>query len=251
MQRSKFTAIAAAAFLAGAVGVQSAQASSTSIRSGPVATANENGAPGALAITDDANLANRIFNSITVSVPTGQDWTNSEIRIALTTGTVYNAAGTAGTQASPNSDNFTTAGRRQSAYDTFVNSKPALFDPSDPTSPIVLQPATILGKLNPDNTAGEPPAIGLSGQGGTEISVAWGNTVGGEAGTFQIGQFTLSADATGTFFGRTFATDQPGGAFHIFQGNVVGGVLVPEPTSLAALLAVGGGLLLRRRRRTA
>jgi hypothetical protein len=245
MQRSKFTAIAAAAFLAGAVGVQSAEASSTSIRSVPVLTATENGQTGANAIVDDPSLANRVFNAVTVSVPTGQDWTNSEIRITLTSGTIYNAFNNpdVDTEGDPVPALFAGAGSRQGAFDSFVNSKPG-------TNGRV-RSATLLGTLNPDFTAGGLPVIGLSGAHSTVASVAWGNTVGGEDGTFQVGQFTLSADATGSFFGRTYATDQPGGAFHVFQGAVVGGVMVPEPTSLAGLLAVGGGLLLRRRRRTA
>jgi hypothetical protein len=105
--------------------------------------------------------------------------------------------------------------------------------------------ATLLGTLNPDFTAGPLPVIGLSGSHSTVASVAWGNTVGGEDGTFQIGQFTLSADATGTFFGRTYSTDQPGGAFHVFQGAIVSG-FIPEPSGVAALLLCGFGLLRRR-----
>jgi hypothetical protein len=244
MQRSKFIAVAAAAFLAGVAGVQSAQASSTSIRSVPVATTTENGVAGAGAVTDDPALANRIFNAVTVSVPTGQDWTNSEIRIQLTTGTIYNAFSNpdVDTEGDPVPALFAAAGSRQGAFDSFVNSKPG-------TNGRV-RSATLLGTLNADGSAGQLPVIGLLGANSTVASVAWGNTVGGEEGTFQVGQFTLSADATGTFLGHTYSTDQPGGAFHTFQGNIVGGVMgniVPEPTGLAGALLLGVGLLRRRR----
>jgi hypothetical protein len=244
MQRSKFTAIAAAAFLAGAVGVQSAEATSTSIRSVPVALATENGVSGANAIIDDPALAGRVFNALTVSVPAGSDWTNTDIRIDLTTGTVYNAFSNpdVDTEGDPVPALFTTPGSRQGAFDTFVNSKPG-------TNGRV-RSASVLGKINADGSAGLLPALGLSGSHSNVVGVAYGNLVAAEDGTFQVGQFVLSGDATGTFFGRTYATDDAGlpGGFRTFQGNIVGGVMVPEPTSMASLLLVGGGLLLRRRR---
>jgi hypothetical protein len=246
MQRFKFIAIAAAVF-AGAVGVQSAEATSTSIRSVPVALATENGVSGANAIIDDPALAGRVFNALTVSVPAGADWLNADIRIDLTTGTVYNAFSNpdVDTEADPVPALFGAPGSRQGAFDTFVNSKPG-------TNGRV-RAATLLGKINADGSAGALPALGLSGSHSSVVGAAYGNLVSAEDGTFQIGQFVLSGDATGTFFSRTYATDDAGlpGGFRVFQGNIVGGVMVPEPTSLAGLLAVGGGLLLRRRRRTA
>ena len=242
MQRSTLSAIAAAALFAGAAGVQSAEASSTFVRSAPVAGTTENGQTGLNAIIDDPQLANRVFNSLNVVVPAGQDWTNSEIRIVLTSGTAYNAVSNpdVDTESEPTPALFGAAGNRQGAFDTFVNSKAVSNR---------VRAATVLGKLNPDNTAGPPPALGLSGSNSNVVSVAWGNTTGGEDGTFQIGQFTLSSDAVGQFFGRTFSTDQPGGAFHTFGGPIVAGVMTPEPTGIASLLVVGGGLLLRRRRK--
>jgi len=241
MHRSKWTAIAAAALLAGGVGVSGARASSTSIRSVPVATANENGTLGATAITNDPTLANRVYNALSVTVPPGSDWTNSEIRITLTQGNVYNAAAPAGTDASPSGPAlWSVPAFSPGAYDTFVNSKG-------------LGAATILGTLNADGSAGPPPAVGLGNTTpqATSVSVAWGNTTGGEEGTFQIGQFVLSADAVGSFFGHTYSSDQPNGAFHTFQGNILAGSMgapVPEPTGLTALMLAGAGMLLRRRR---
>ncbi len=237
MQRSTLTAIAAAAFVVGAAGVQSAQASSTTIRSTPVLLANEHGIPGATAIPNDPQLANRVINVVSVNIPTGHDWLISEVRIQLTTGSAYNAAPPGGTEGSPSGPAlWSVPAFSPGAYDTFVTSKN-------------LAAAFIAGKLNPDLTSGEPPAEGLTTNNSPLVSVSWGNTIAGEEGTFEVGQFTLSADATGTFFGRTYSTDQTGSPFHVWQGQVVAGVMVPEPTSLAGLVAVGGGLLLRRRRK--
>ena len=237
MQRSIISAVAAAAFWA-ALGAGAARASSTSFRLEPVAVANQHGVPGATAIADDPALANRVLNTLMVSVPAGHDWTNSEIRITLATGTIYNAFSTPSVDAvtDPDPSLWAQPGRRHGAYDSFVNAKPG----ADGR----VRPAVLLGALDPDFSGGPPPAIGLRGSHSTVASVMWGSTAP-EDGTFQIGQFTLSADATGTYFGRTYATDEPGD-FHVFQGTIVGG-FIPEPSGLAWLLLPGLGLLRRRR----
>jgi hypothetical protein len=230
-----------AVLFSGAAGTYSARGSSTFVRIAPVAVTDQHGVAGRDAVADDPNLANRIIHTLMVSVPAGFDWTNSEIRIQLSTGTIYNAVSNPDVDAEgdPTPALWTAPGSRQGAYDTFVNAKPG-------TNGRV-RSATLLGTLNADGSAGSLPAIGLSGSNSTVASVAWGNTVGGEDGVFQIAQFTTSADATGTYFGHTYSTDQPGGAFHTFQGLV--GVIIPEPCGLAGLLLCGVGLL--RRRRTA
>src|SRR4051794_21123410 len=59
-------------------------------------------APGSAAATDDPTVLGKIRNLMRVDVG-GNDWTNAQIRIQLTAGTVYNATNAAGTEASPNS----------------------------------------------------------------------------------------------------------------------------------------------------
>lgn len=228
---------AAAVMLAvGGLGVNSASAVTTNFTQTT---------PTAGAITDDSQLLGRVTNQMIVNVPAGQDWTNSKIRITLIAGTVYNATPNQdevpegesgpGTESNPNSFAFNAPGFRQSRFDSFVNSRN-------------LTPASILGTVNPDGTDGPAPAIGLRQNNVQLVSVAWGNTTGGESGSFSVGQFTLSATANGTFFGQSFDTLNPGVGIP-FSGNVVNGVMViPEPAS-AGLLAVGIGALALRRRR--
>lgn len=193
------------------------------------------------AVLDDANLTGKILNLMMVNVG-GNDWTNSLIRIQLTTGTVYNAINAAGTEASPNAAIWTIPTLRNGPYDSFVNSKGLGATPD--TNP---QPATILGTVNSDGSPGPTPAIGLNINGAQLVSAQWGNTTGGETGTFSVGRFTLSADATGTFFGQSFDSSG-GGAGVSFSGNIVAGAMVvPEPTALG-LLGIGlAGTVARRR----
>jgi hypothetical protein len=237
MHRSTITAVTTAILFSG-LGAYWAPASSTFVRFEPVALVNQHGVPGAGAVVDDPALANRVIYTLMVNVPTGADWTNSEIRITLNTGTIYNAFSNpdVDTEGDPVPALWSAPGSRQGAYDSFVNSKAG-------TNGRV-RSATLLGTLNADGSAGPLPVVGFSGSHSTVASVAWGNTVGGEDGTFQIGQFTVSADATGSFFGRTYSTDQPGGAFHTFSGNIP----FPEPSGVAGLLLCSFGLLRRRAR---
>ena len=221
-----------------ACGLSASAAPITSFSSLPVADAG--------AITDDPNLAGTVQNIMTVNVG-NNDWTNSSIRISLTTGAAYNASNAVATESSPVPAFWTTVGFRNGPYDTFVNSKGLGATPdTNPTA------ATILGTLNANGTAGPPPALGLTGANPTLVSAQWGNTTNGETGTFSVGRFTLSSTATGTFFGESFDSSG-GGVGSPFSGTIAGGVMtlttIPEPSSLGLLGLATVGLL--RRRRTA
>jgi hypothetical protein len=207
----------------------------TSFSTAPVTDVN--------AIGDDPQLAGRVLNLMNVNVG-GNDWTNSSIRIQLASGTVYNATNAVGTVSTPAgiSAFWTTPGFRNGPFDSFVNSKGTGTIPGD---------ATVLGGVDP---AGAPTPVGtevgLATANATLVAIQWGNTVATDTGSFSVGRFTLSANATGTFFGQSFDS-LSGGVGTPFNGTIAAGVmtLVPEPTSLGLLGLVAGGLL--RRRRTA
>lgn len=188
------------------------------------------------AIVDDASLANRVTNDFRVTVPTGFDWSNSAIEIVLSAGGVYNAGNAAATESAPNSALWAIPTLRNGQFDSFVTTKN-------------FGSATILGSFQ-NGADKPPPAEGLTTADATAIRVSWGDTIGGEDGTFTVGRFTLSANATGTFSGRTFASDNAGVGVP-FSGTIVNGVLaVPEPSTAAVtLLAGASGLLSRRARR--
>jgi len=233
---SPFAAGSAAALLMGAwAGVASA-APGTSFTSALITDAN--------AVTDDPNLAGRVQNMMVVTIPATADWTNSKIRIQLTTGSIYNATNAVATENAPNAQFWTFPGARNGPFDTFVNSKGTGATPdSNPSG------ATILGSVNPDGSDGPLPASGLSTNGATLVAVSWGDTVAGESGTFSVGRFTLSANATGTFFGQTFDSTS-GGVGTPFNGTITAGVMsIPEPTGLALGGIGAAGLLGWRRRR--
>lgn len=188
----------------------------------------------AAAISADPAAANSITNILNVTVPTGADWQGAKIRISLTAGTVYNtASASGGTEDAPNQAFWGFVPAQQ--YDTFINSKG-------------YTTGVQLGTVNADGSDGSLPSSGLSGTGRTLVSIAWGNVVPAEDGTFSVGQFTFSSTATGTFFGAISDTN----GTTPFSGTVVNGKLiatgVPEPTT-AALLTGGGLLALSRRRR--
>src|SRR5688572_7686176 len=138
------SALAAAVFW-GMLGTGTARASSTSLRMVPVVASNQHGVPGASAIADDPALTSGIVNTLSVSVPAGHDWTNSQIRIELSTGTIYNAISnpSVDTEGNPDPSLWAQPGRRQGAYDSFVNSKPG------PDGRV--RPAILLGGMPPDS----------------------------------------------------------------------------------------------------
>jgi len=209
---------------------------STSFSTQPVTDAN--------AITDDPALLGRILNLMNVNAGAG-DWTNSLIRIVLNTGNVYNATNAVGTENAPNGVKafWTLPGFRNGPFDSFVNSKGdgTFSGPGD---------ALILGGVDP---AGNPTPPGTesglknTNPNATLVQYQWGDLVGTDSGTFSVGRFTLSADATGTFFGQTFEAN--GVAPVPFSGNIVGGVMtVPEPAALGFVgVACASGLVRRRR----
>jgi len=82
------------------------------------------------------------------------------------------------------------------------------------------------------------------------LRVSWGDTALGEDGTFTVGRFILSSNATGTFSGRMFASDNPGVPVN-FSGTIVNGALsVPEPAPMTVVvLATMAASTARRRRR--
>lgn len=194
----------------------------------------------ALAVTtdakaDDTTLNNRITNLMNVTLPTGQDWTNSEIKITLTAGSVYNATNAVGTESSPGAVQpfWGTAGFRNGPFDTFVNSKN-------------LALANVAGRHPSEGTGTQR---GLSGNNAPDVSVAWFNNVLGEDGTFSVGRFTLSTNATGSFFGASFGSNAPGVPVP-FSGTISNGVMtIPEPGTAALLGVAAVGLLARRRQR--
>jgi len=218
--------------------VSAAQATPvTSFTSQPVTDAN--------AVTDDINLTGRILNLMNVNVG-GNDWTNSALRIVLTTGQIYNATNASGTDASPNSGLWGIPTLRNGKFDTFVNSKGSGAIPDD--NPAA---ATLLGTLNADGSPGPLPAVGLTNNGATLLSAQWGNLVGGETGSFSVARITLSPDATGTFIGLTQDSGS-GGVVTTFSGNIVGGVMaVPEPTAFGLIGLAAIGFLRRRRMQAA
>ena len=186
------------------------------------------------AIVDDSALVGTVTNQMFVQPSGGDDWTNSEILIKLTSGTVYNATGAAATDSSPNPALYAVTGFRNGAFDTFVTGGG-------------FAPATIAGASSRLGGPGGAFTLGPAG-----VDVSWGDTNADDLGNTFVSQFTLSADAIGTYTGISLQT---GAVVEEFSGTVAGGVLfptgtnppLPEPASLG-LLGLGGLALLRRRR---
>jgi hypothetical protein len=180
------------------------------------------------AITDDPALANFVTNDLLVNVATGSDWTNASLKVILSGGSVYNVA--TGTEGSPNPTLWSVATLRNTQYDSFVNSKN-------------FGPASILGRVADE---GPGPARGVRFPTDPDISIAWGDTIAGEDGSFSIGRFTLSNNAQGAWSARVL---EAGGGFQDLSGTVVNGqILVPEPATLSVLaLMVLGHMGVRRR----
>jgi hypothetical protein len=237
MKRHRLTSLLALAGVATCLGI-AGSVSAAPVPSFTTTTASLTAINAAAAVGDTA-IVGTITNILNVTVPANLDWQGAQIRISLTTGTVYNNTSNSGTSAdtedSPTPQFWSIIPQQE--FDSFVNRKG-------------LMSAIIAGKLNANGTSGEVPAVGLSGGGGQLVSVAWGDTTLNESGTFPVGRFTLSGTATGSFFGAVADSD---GAIVPFGGFVVGGVLipafVPEPGTAGLLAAVAGAGLLRRRRR--
>ena len=247
MQRSIFAGAVAATLFLGAVGVGTAGATAVSITSLPVpAVPAQPGPPakpsGAQAAAADPALLTRVFNAITVSVPTtdtdgngsAESWFGGRVRIELTTGSIYNipvAQGGATTAPNP----FAWGFAPQTAFDTYLNTRN-------------YGAATLLGGVSPTNED-TGTAEGLDTPNAQVLSAIWVDAMPVDVnGTFQIAQFVLSGDATGRIFGNVLVSDAPTQAGIPINLAIVGGVIVPEPAGLGAVLLVGAGLLARRRR---
>ena len=238
MHRNRLNLLAAAVVGAGLT-FSASDASAAPVTSFTTAPVTEAGA-----IQDDPALAGRVLNLMNVDVG-GVDWTNSLIRIQLQTGTVYNATNAVGTESTPAgiSAFWGTAGFRNGPFDSFVNSKGTGTIPGDA---VILGGVDALGAPTPVGTE-----IGLknTNPNATLVAIQWGNTVGTDTGTFSVGRFTLSANATGTFFGQSFDASS-GGVGTPFSGNIVAGqMIIPEPTALGLVGLAAAGFM--RRRRTA
>jgi len=160
---------------------------------------------------DDAGLA--AFSTWAMRVDADTDWTNSDMVVNLTTGSMNNieSGGFAGgPEAGP-----------QGLGDT------AVFDPS-PAGDITGGPGA--------NTA--VPHT----EGDQSFSASWFNTATDNIGIFDIAMVTLSDDANGSLLYRTISgTEVEEGGFTIGSKAVViirNGKIIPEPTSLA-LAALG------------
>lgn len=154
----------------------------------------------------------------------GNDWTVAALKLDLTSGSVYNSV--------PNGD------KPQSTfwpvipeleYDTWFGI------PGDGTNGI----AGGAGDLG-----GGPLNIG--GTGVDAISISWFNTLTTDTGLIQIGNFTVTDGATGTWHllagGNGLFTELQG---TLAELGTLPSFIIPEPGTLA-LLAAGGLLLWRR-----
>ena len=200
------------------------------------------------AITDDPTLAGRVQNLLNVTTSDGgaADWTNSYIRIALTAGSVYNATNAVGTESSPSagSNFWDTPGFRNGPYDSFVNTKGSGTVPGN---------ADVIGGVDANGNAtpgGTQAGLKNSDVDAKLVSVQWGlPSSKNDTGTFSIARFTLSGDAAGTFFGKSYDTTSNGvGA--PFSGTITGGMmLIPEPAAPVLVGTAAAVGMIRRRRR--
>lgn len=172
----------------------------------------------------NTNTAQGVVNVLTADTDT--DWTQAQLLLNLTSGTLYQDA--FGENTSPNSAFFSLAPTL--ANDTFVSAGD-LYDDT---------PSVAGGALNLGGAVTQTMST-------TSIDITWFDTDTSDIGTSTIAQITASADAQGTFELLVYSAGDSSGT--LFEGNVNNGVVsvVPEPTSLA-LLSLGGLLVARRRR---
>lgn len=201
----------------------------------------------AVSITEFVEITSGTFDSATDGNRTyayrintnGNDWTNSDLRIELTSGSIIHHL----------------------TNPPFGSPVPAP-DPQDPFigdsavwSPIA--PAGDFGTAFPAGTSIANPVYDNTVENATFWDVSWFNTATTDIGIFDIGMITLSPDANGTISYRTVSFDQTLGESQVEDGGygnaedrfaIVDGQIVPEPGTLAlASLAVAGLLGARRR----
>jgi hypothetical protein len=172
------------------------------------------------AIASDPALAG--FKTFDLQITTDSDWTNSTMRIALTTGSFYNQPGFGG---SPGGD---------TVQPGFWGIVPSLeFDTAvaAPPSPSPWTPASLAGRHLIDG----PGAPIFSP---TLTSVSWFDTVNLGAGTFKIARVTISNDANGTILLDNFEAANAGIPQPVLGFAVVNGAIIPEPSTVV-LLAMG------------
>lgn len=187
----------------------------------PVVTFSQNNSLPAAAQT-----AGFEYYDVTVQLADGEDWTNTDLRVDLTSGTI-------GYQPAPGDLG------PSSAFWGFV---PTLQGGSFVSGPAFADP-TILGGVDANLNNTPPPAIKLP----NAMGVAYGDTSSAGAGTtFVNARIRVSvgaADAVGTVRGKVFTTQTGPNNPVLFNFPIP----IPEPTSLAAVAGLGAMALRRRR----
>jgi hypothetical protein len=212
----------------------------SAVKAAPVVTVTHT-VPTAAMLAADPTLAGDIINDIKVTVPAGEDYTNTSMFSSLTTGSLYNAP----QLGAPNAANSKVP--QTLFWGVFANTEADSFV----SSPNFAAP-TILG----GNTNGRPSgdtAAGTDQFTNQVMGVAYGDTNNDPPGTYTIARLTMTPTSTGTVSLTAFTTSGGTGTFFTapITGGVIGGTVgVPEPTS-AVLLAGGLGLIATRRRRQA
>jgi len=190
------------------------------------------------ASTDDPNLANAKTFDLTINVPTGEDYTSTNLLANLTGSGVTFYSPAIGGANTPNSAFWAVPGFRNTEFDTFV-SGPGFTVP------------TILGKSQ-FPVGGPGPAEFSS----TKIDVAYGDLITTASGSFVNARLTILglpsgvvvvpgsvANAAATIVGDAASSGNPNGIGTPFSFSLV----VPEPAS-AALMGLGLGAIALRRR---
>lgn len=229
----------------------------------PSATSNAVDVIQAGALTDDPSLSNFCTYDIQVVVvtpsSTQQDrWASGDLRAKLTTGMFYippdqdaNFLQAAGTR--------NAVGARYLQVDTFVDVPSfnatrsagsilgrSKFAPTTQTTEIFpSNGSNLLDPADPNGTAFVPANDMML------VDVGWGDVNAANQGstangTFTIARLTVKKGSTGTFIGRVGSLLDPNNP--ITFTYILGGGVIPEPTSVA-LMGLGLGAVALRRRK--